>query len=387
MNWWAILMVALAAPVWSHNHNQRHKHRRQNCEGTFTTTVTSYVTAGVGTVQTSSELQATPAVEVVQTSQEVQTTTSKAVETSTTSAVQTTTTSAIQTAATYAVQTTTADAVQTSQPTASAGSTIKTPSRATWLWQSDIIKDSAEVEQFLSFAESNGIKSVYTLIDRDMGQAVFETFIEQCNASGIAVEALMGNSEWILGQGDPTLESQLTWLEQYQGNASASSQFAGIHMDVEPWGLDGWESNAETYTSALQSIVTQITALGQALGLPVAADLPYWADTITCPITGKTFDSWMLDNLDTATFMTYRNTASELLDIATAVLEAGNTAGKPVWLAVETVDAADALLISYYGKSATTLFNDLVAVNATAATYASFAGIAIHDYDGILALG
>lgn len=84
--------------------------------------------------------------------------------------------------------------------------------------------------------------------------------------------------------------------------------------------------------------------------------------------------------------MTYRNTASELLDIATAVLEAGNTAGKPVWLAVETVDAADALLISYFGKSVADLFEDLVTVNATAAGYSSFAGIAIHDYGGVKSL-
>lgn len=137
---------------------------------------------------------------------------------------------------------------------------------------------------------------------------------------------------------------------------------------------------------SLQTIVQQITSLGATLGLPVAADLPYWAETITCPTSGKTLDIWMLENLDTATFMTYRNTASELLDIATSVLEAGNTAGKPVWLAVETVDAADAILISYYGKTFSTLSNDLVAINTTAATYASFAGIAIHDYGGALAL-
>jgi hypothetical protein len=96
-----------------------------------------------------------------------------------------------------------------------------------------LIKDDTEVEEFLSFAESTGITSVYTLIDRDMGDAVFESFIAQCNTSGIAVEALMGNAEWILGQGDPTLESQLNWLEYYQGNASANSQFSGIHIDIE----------------------------------------------------------------------------------------------------------------------------------------------------------
>lgn len=94
----------------------------------------------------------------------------------------------------------------------------------------------------------------------------------------------------------------------------------------------------------------------------------------------------MLENLDAATFMTYRNTATDLLDIATSVLEAGETTGKPVWLAVETVDAADAILISYFGKTFTTLSEDLVSIKSTASTYGSFAGIAIHDYDGAKAL-
>jgi hypothetical protein len=188
-------MVTLAAPVWSHSHNHRHKHRRQACHGGPPTTAVPY---------------ATKAVEAL-------------------AAVETTLTTQI-------AQTSVASSIQTSQSTASAASatsTAKTPGRAIWLWSSNLIKETTEVDQFLSFAESNDITSVYTLIDRDMGNAVFESFIQQCNASGIAVEALMGNSEWILGEGDPTLESQLDWLEQYQGNVSTSAQFSGIHMDVE----------------------------------------------------------------------------------------------------------------------------------------------------------
>ncbi|CAJ2512024.1 Uu.00g076490.m01.CDS01 [Anthostomella pinea] len=302
MHWWSVLVVALAAPVWSRSHGHGHGHQHAKVKESVTSRAT-------------------------------------------------------------------------------------TPGRAVWMWNSDLIQEDAEVEQFLSFAETNTMNTVYALIDRDMGNAVFESFISKCHAKGIAVEALMGNSLWIIEAGDPTLESQLEWIEQYQGNATADASFAGIHMDVEPWGLDEWELNQGTYIARLQSIVTQVTSLGKALGLPVSADLPYWAYTITCPTTGQTLDTWMLDNLDTATFMTYRNTAAELIDIASKVLEAGNAAGKPVWLAVETVDAADALLISYFGKTVSALYEDLASVHAKAATYASFAGIAIHDYGGLKALG
>ncbi|KAI0167641.1 hypothetical protein BJ166DRAFT_238887 [Pestalotiopsis sp. NC0098] len=354
----SVLVAALAAaPVWS-----------RACGGVPTTTSTATTAAASSETAASSATAATEVAEAVD-----------AVEADV----------AVTVTAAISATTTAAATTETSQATASATSTAattSTPGRAVWLWESDIIQDDTEVEQFLSFAESNDINTVYTLIDRDMGFTVFQDFIEQCTAAGIAVEALLGNSQWILGEGDPTLDTELTWLEQYQGNATTTTSFAGIHMDVEPWGLDGWTSNEETYTATLQSIVTQITALGQTLGLPVAADLPYWADTVTCASTGQTLDAWMLEQLDTATFMTYRNTATELLDIASSVLEAGNTAGKPVWLAVETVDAADALLISYFGKTLSVLHSDLVTVHAQAATYASFAGIAIHDYSGVKAL-
>lgn len=279
-------MVALAAPVWSHTHNHKRKHRhaRRACQETQTAeavaayeapvvevvqetqvvdtfvTVTIYETPAAETVQTTEQAETlvtvtvyeTPVAEAVQTTQQPQTLVTVTVsETPAVEAVQTTqttqTTQEAQTIATVATtsaaeavetiqeaQATSTYAVATSQSTASAATTTaKAPGRALWLWQSNIIQDDDEVAQFLSFAESNEIKSVYALIDRDMGDAVFQSFISQCNSSGIAVEALMGNSQWILGLGDPTLESQLEWLEQYQGNASASSQFAGIHLDVE----------------------------------------------------------------------------------------------------------------------------------------------------------
>jgi hypothetical protein len=129
--------------------------------------------------------------------------------------------------------------------------------------------------------------------------------------------------------------------------------------------------------------------LGKTLGLPVAADLPFWANSIKCPGTSQTLDVWMLSKLNSATFMTYRNTPSNLMEIAIPILKAGVAAGKPVWLAVETTDAdqANTPLISYYGKGSATLFRDLATVAAKAAAYSSFAGIAIHDYNGLVDMG
>ena len=84
--------------------------------------------------------------------------------------------------------------------------------------------------------------------------------------------------------------------------------------------------------------------------------------------------------------MTYRNTASEILSISTSVLEAGVKTGKKVWLAVETTDVVDEDIISYFGMAYSTLMADLKIVEKTASGYARFAGVGIHDYNGLLGL-
>ncbi|KAF2643858.1 hypothetical protein P280DRAFT_466584 [Massarina eburnea CBS 473.64] len=261
-----------------------------------------------------------------------------------------------------------------------------TSSRAIWLWDSDLIKDSTSLSTFLSDVTNPnyGISKVHALIDRDMGTSTWTNFVSKCNVSGISVSALMGDSQWILGSttdGGPTLDHELTWLKQYQASAPANAKFSGVHLDIEPWGLDNWSSNQATYVSTLLTLVDEVKNVASPLNLPVAVDLPFWANTVSCQ--GSTLDVCVLKHVDTTTFMTYRNTAVGLLAVATPLLvdTVTKSSGKPVWLSVETSpNVADAGLISYAGKSVSTLMSDLQTVENTAKTLGGFAGIAIHSY-------
>lgn len=134
------------------------------------------------------------------------------------------------------------------------------------------------------------------------------------------------------------------------------------------------------------TIASKVKAMGDELDLPVVADLPFWANTIPCPGSDVTLDVWMLSTLDTANFMTYRNTPSELLSIATPALEAGVKTGKPVWLAVETVNTEEGDQVSYYGQTLSELLEDLDEIDTLASRYTSYAGIGIHYYSGVMAL-
>uniref|UniRef100_A0A8H7K4P8 Uncharacterized protein n=1 Tax=Bionectria ochroleuca TaxID=29856 RepID=A0A8H7K4P8_BIOOC len=255
----------------------------------------------------------------------------------------------------------------------------------TWLWESTIISDTAKVAEFFDTTVSRGVERVFAQANGDIQTTDWQNFISQCASKGMTVEALIGNPQWVIGTGTPSLQSQLDWIKQYQAAAITNSGFAGIHMDVEPWGLDDWDANKAKYIEGWQGVAQKVASLASSLGITVAADLPFWANTLDSTITGQTVDIWMLNLLDYATFMTYRNTVPALLDIATPVLAAGNEVGKPVWLAVETIQLPEDNL-SYYGQPVSKLQSDLNEIATAVQGQSSFAGIAVHDYDGWSAL-
>lgn len=262
------------------------------------------------------------------------------------------------------------------------------PSHATWLWTSEVISDSSSVTKILSFASSHNISRIHTQVNQDISIDTWASFISKCSTAGIAVEALFGNSQWIKGTGTPSLQTTLDWIKSYQSNAAENARFAGLHMDIEPWGLDDYSSKTSTYLASWQNIITSISSSASSLSLPLAADLPFWLNTLNSPTTSQTMDVWVLQHIDTATFMTYRNTASALISIAEAPVQAAQTAGKDVWVAVETTNlgAADNEAQSYYGKTEDVLVSDLTAVENWGAQYSTFKGVAVHDYDGWAAL-
>ncbi|KAF2869238.1 hypothetical protein BDV95DRAFT_621085 [Massariosphaeria phaeospora] len=275
-----------------------------------------------------------------------------------------------------------------------------TPSHALWLWKSaEIIQDPAHLTKFLSVVANpdNAITRVHAHIDRNVANAEWGSFIEECGARGVAVEALMGDKQWVLGsttapQG-PTLQRQLDWIEQYQTKASARAKFAGIHMDVEPWGLPGWEvkenaAHVQSLVGSLVAIADKVAHVANRLSITAAADLPFFATSVPCE--DATLATCLLGYLDSVTFMTYRQTSAAVLDMATPLLKAVEKAhpGKPTWLAVETCEACDPEVaeISYTGKSVGDLMRDLAAVERNATAYSGFAGVAIHSYEDFVKL-
>lgn len=142
-----------------------------------------------------------------------------------------------------------------------------------------------------------------------------------------------------------------------------------------------------TYIPAWENIVTSVSSFARSHGIPAAADLPFWTYTMSDPTTGEAMDSWMLRALDSVTFMTYRNSVSDLFEVAEKPLAAADAAGKHVYVAVETVASSEAT-VSFKGlATVTSLSTSLQSITVECSNHTSFAGIAVHDYAGWLALG
>lgn len=92
----------------------------------------------------------------------------------------------------------------------------------------------------------------------------------------------------------------------------------------------------------------------------------------------------VLDVLDGATFMVYRNTPDGVLDIAGAGLEAagGCRETKTVYLAVETGDTGEGGHVDYHQLSRRRLEEDLRVLEHSCHRrgYRGFAGLAVHEY-------
>lgn len=105
--------------------------------------------------------------------------------------------------------------------------------RGMWFWNTEKITNPNEVGGLISWATQYKISVLYTQVNRDVSTAAYQSFISKCNAKGIKVQALLGDSSWATADGFPALAPNLEWLRDYQSSAKADSRFSAVHFDVE----------------------------------------------------------------------------------------------------------------------------------------------------------
>ncbi|MEC0255532.1 hypothetical protein P4H67_04230 [Paenibacillus lautus] len=251
--------------------------------------------------------------------------------------------------------------------------------KATWIWQTNLIQDGGE--EVLRFSREEGINLIYLQIDRQLPSEIYEAFIQRAHENQIAVHALGGDPRWALTEHREDMLGLADWVINYNGKVSAGARFDGIHLDIEPYVLPHWEDEKDkiisTWEQNLKVFLNQVSGNDLELGI----DIPFWFDPYTLG-SGTSLNEWLIGTFDHVTVMAYRNEVESehgILDLTRDELELANRLGKQILIGVNTKEMPGESHTSFYGHGKERMNEKLEHLSSALSSYASFAGIAIHD--------
>jgi hypothetical protein len=191
---------------------------------------------------------------------------------------------------------------------------------------------------------------------------------------GIEVEALGGEPRWATTQRSGLL-AFVRAARGYQRSAPPEARLAGIHVDVEPYGLASWRRDQRAVAGSLVgSLITGRRAAGD---LPLAADIPFWFDGIRAPSGSGSLARSLIAATDATTIMAYRDSGPEVIAAARREVRIAAALGRPTTVGVET-DDVDPAGVTFYEEGRAALIAALGEVRDRFEGSPGFAGTAVH---------
>jgi hypothetical protein len=256
-------------------------------------------------------------------------------------------------------------------------SAVTAPSRATWVWT------RPAPAALVTWAVRRGVGELFVSVDTDLptspDRAWVRSVVARAHAAGIRVAALGGDADWV-----DRPQDALAWQRAVVG----TRLFDGVHLDIEPWVRDDWDSRRSELVAAYVDVLRRLAA---ATRLPVEADIAFWLHQLRAP-SGRPLDETVMRLVDSVTVMSYRHRvtgADSITGLGAHELATAARLRKPCRLAVETNHLGDDAVSrkqTFHGLGAQTLNRALRAVDAAERHVPSYRGIAVHDFDGWRAL-
>ncbi|MGC5326114.1 hypothetical protein [Brevibacillus sp. SYSU BS000544] len=246
--------------------------------------------------------------------------------------------------------------------------------RATWLWDATLIQ--RESSAVLSFLRDEGIGLLYLQVDHSVPMEEYRTFINQATDQHILVYALQGEPDWVTSEGSAKSDSIMEWLHTYQQTSDQAEQFAGIHLDVEPYLLPNWNHEQKELVEEFQQLIVDWKVEALNGNLELGLDIPFWYDEIR--LGNQSLAKWIIQQADTVTIMSYRDHIegpNGVLRITQKEREYAAQIGKKLYLALETKPSSEANYISFKSYSALKQ-----AVSELEQKASGVEGIGIHHY-------
>ncbi|GIP56269.1 hypothetical protein J15TS10_00830 [Paenibacillus woosongensis] len=255
----------------------------------------------------------------------------------------------------------------------------KSMMKATWIWQTDMIMDGGE--QILRFSRNEGINLIYLQINRQMPKETYEAFVKRAHEAQIAVHALGGDPRWALVEYRDDMLGLADWVMDYNGSVTPEGRFDGVHLDIEPYVLDQWESGPDEIISSWESNLKAFLSKLSGSGLERGIDIPFWFDHFTLE-NGTSLNEWLISTFDHVTIMAYRNQVDSengIISLSQDELELASKLGKKLLIAVNTKEMPQQAYTTFHGHSKEQMEQTLQLLSSSLSSHTSFAGLAIHD--------
>lgn len=196
-----------------------------------------------------------------------------------------------------------------------------------WWWDSEL-----EVNEYLEFAKQNGVTEIY-YCDSNLNKNTRE-FISKCDDKNIKVYLLDGSYKWLTDANKKqVLFQKLNNFVEFQNESNA--KFAGVHLDIEPHQAPNFDDDRE---DLILSLIELMHELKQSYPSVIFEyDIPFWfEDEISFNgVTKKAFEH-IIDVADKVTVMSYRDTAEQIVEVASDEIVYARSVNKTLNVSVET---------------------------------------------------
>lgn len=289
----------------------------------------------------------------------------------------------------------------TSSSTASSPRPQSSTEYGVWVWNSPVTMTSKKMDQVLSSAKATGFTVIYITIDdlldydTSMYTAALAAFVTKATASGIAVDAVAGATDWAKPQNRTKGYDMIDFVTTYN---QTNPKLRGFQYDVEPYLLPEYEANkAAVLTDFVAFIDESATRLADS-SLSFGVVIPHFYDSTqawTPQVTYNGTTNYTFDHIRTIldrtpgnsiVVMAYRNFFAGANGIEELVApEIAQSAITKVVVAQEVGDVEPSY-VTFYGTSLATLKTVQASITDTFGTKPGYGGIAVHHLDPYLNL-
>ncbi|MDB4944039.1 MAG: hypothetical protein JWP97_3573 [Labilithrix sp.] len=145
-----------------------------------------------------------------------------------------------------------------------------------WVWSTaNRLADPRGAERIIESSHEAGLSEVYLSVNNGvLRDKRLPALMDALGASGLRVEALMGEANWYQAEHRPEMLARIDEVAAF--NKEHAAGFAAVHLDVEPHQLEENKNN-HAFLPELAQTLAEATAHAASLCMSTSADLPRFA--------------------------------------------------------------------------------------------------------------